>query len=209
MRFLSIYPEILTGKIYGMARCSWAEGSDDYRQYHDLEWGVPSYDDHHLFEMLILEGAQAGLSWSTILHRRDGYREAFSGFDVQKVASFSNQDEARLLTNIGIIRNRAKISASIINAQKFMEVSEKFGSFASFAWQFVDGIPVQNNFRSLSDIPAETAVSIQLSKELKRRGFKFVGPTIMYAYMQSVGMVNDHIIDCPRHSFCQKLGLKP
>ena len=187
-----------------MTRCAWAEGSDLYREYHDKEWGVPSFDDKHLFEMLILEGAQAGLSWSTILNRREGYRRAYDNFEIEKVVRYTEADQQRILLDPGIIRNRAKVAASIINAQKFVEVCEEFGSFAKFQWQFVDGKPIQNDFKSLSEIPAETKESIQLSKELKRRGFKFVGPTIIYAYMQSTGMVNDHLIDCPRHSVCKK-----
>lgn len=188
-----------------MQRCGWAEGSDAYRHYHDTEWGVPSWDDRHLFEMLILEGAQAGLSWSTILDRREGYRRAYQGFDPETVARYTDDDKARLLADGGIIRNRAKVAASVANAQAFLDTVGEFGSFAAYQWRFVDGRPIQNAFRTLGEVPAKTPEAEAYSKDLVRRGFKFVGPTIMYAFMQAVGMVNDHLVDCPRHAECQAL----
>ena len=181
-------------------RCAWAGMSDPlYLEYHDEEWGVPSHDDRHLFEMLILEGAQAGLSWSTILHKRAAYRKAYDGFDPERVARYTTTDRHRLLADAGIVRNRLKVDASIANAKAFLKVQEEFGSFAKFAWGFVGGAPIVNARRSLKDVPARTAESDAFSKELKRRGFKFVGTTIMYAFMQAVGMVNDHAVDCFRY----------
>ncbi len=180
-------------------RCEWAGDAEAMRRYHDEEWGVPSHDDRHLFEMLILEGAQAGLSWATILGRRDGYWRAFAGFDPEIVARFDDGDRERLLADPGIIRNRLKVAAAIDNARAFLEVQGEFGSFAAWLWGFVDGSPVDNRFRSLREIPAETETSKALSKALKARGFRFVGPTIVYAFMQSVGMVNDHTVDCFRY----------
>jgi DNA-3-methyladenine glycosylase I len=170
-----------------------------YLEYHDREWGVPSRDDRHLFEMLILEGAQAGLSWSTILHKRAAYRKAYQGFDPGRVARFGAADRRRLLADAGIVRNRLKVDASIANAKAFLEVQEEFGSFAKFAWGFVGGASIVNARRSMQDVPASTAESDAFSKALKRRGFKFVGSTIMYAFMQAVGMVNDHAVDCFRY----------
>jgi DNA-3-methyladenine glycosylase I len=183
-----------------MKRCAWARNSDLEAAYHDKEWGVVSTDDRHLFEMLILEGAQAGLSWSTILKKRDGYRQAYYGFDPERVARFTKKSVERLLGNPGIVRNRLKVEASIQNARAFLEVQEEYGSFSGFAWGFVDGGPVVNRWRRLQDIPAETPESQAMSKALKKRGFKFVGPTICYAFMQSVGMVNDHEVSCFRYS---------
>ncbi len=180
-----------------MSRCGWAVG-EAYERYHDEEWGVPSYDDRHLFEMLILEGAQAGLSWSTILNRRDGYRQAYRGFDPQAVALFCDADVQQLMSNPGIIRNRAKVRSSIANAQAFLNVCDEFGSFSDYQWRFVDGQPIQNAHKSLAEIPATSPESDAYSKDLKSRGFSFVGSTIIYAYMQAVGMVNDHVVDCPR-----------
>lgn len=188
-----------------MKRCAWCEGSDAYRTYHDAEWGVPSHDDRHLFEMLILEGAQAGLSWSTILARRDGYRRAYEGFDPEVVAQFDEARQAKLLLDTGIVRNRAKVAASVGNAQAVLKVCEAFGSFDAYLWRFVDGSPIQNAWTSLSQVPAETEVSKALSKDLLRRRFRFVGPTIMYAFMQSVGMVNDHVTECFRYEDCKRL----
>jgi len=182
-----------------MKRCEWARSSVLDAEYHDREWGVVSTDDRHLFEMLILEGAQAGLSWSTILKKRDGYRRAYHGFDPQRVARYTKKSVERLLGDPGIVRNRLKVEASIQNAKAFLEVQEESGSFSKFAWAFVGGKPVVNHWRSLRDIPAETPESREMSKALKKRGFKFVGPTICYAFMQSVGMVNDHVVDCFRH----------
>jgi DNA-3-methyladenine glycosylase I len=169
--------------------------------YHDEEWGVPVHDDRVLFEMLILEGAQAGLSWDTILKKRDGYRVAYDGFDPALAAAYGEAKAAELLANPGIVRNRAKVAASILNAQAFLRVQEEFGSFDSYVWRFVDGAPKVNAWSSLSEVPARTAESEAMSKDLLRRGFKFVGSTICYAFMQSVGMVNDHTEDC----FCYAL----
>ncbi len=186
-------------------RCEWAEGSALYQQYHDTEWGVPSHDDKHLFEMLILEGAQAGLSWSTILNKRRSYRKAHLGFDPKKVAKFSEKKQQSLLLNPGIVRNRAKVGASVLNAQKFLEIQKEFGSFDKYLWGFVKGKPIQNRWKSLSEVPAETDLSKGISKDLKKRGFKFVGPTIIYAYLQAVGVVNDHVVDCPRWKECNRI----
>lgn len=180
-----------------MSRCGWAVG-EEYERYHDEEWGVPSYDDRHLFEMLILEGAQAGLSWSTILNRRKTYRLAYRGFDPAVVACFTEKDVERLLGDPGIIRNRAKVRSSIANAQAFLKVCEEYGSFSAYQWRFVDGAPIQHSRKSLSEVPATSAESDAFSKDLKSRGFSFIGSTILYAYMQAVGMVNDHVVDCLR-----------
>jgi DNA-3-methyladenine glycosylase I len=168
--------------------------------YHDREWGVPAHDDRMLFEFLILEGAQAGLSWSTILNKRDAYRGAFENFDPQRVACYTQHDIDRLLANPGIVRNRLKITAAISNARAFLETAGEYGSFDTYIWQFTGGAPIQNQRRKLSDIPAETAESRSMSADLKRRGFRFVGSTICYAFMQATGMVNDHTTDCFRHS---------
>jgi DNA-3-methyladenine glycosylase I len=168
-------------------------------EYHDGQWGVPLFDDRELFEMLILEGAQAGLSWSTILKRREGYRKAFDYFNVKKVANFSEEKIAELLEDTGIIRNRLKVSAAVTNAQRFLEVQEEFGSFSTYIWQFIDGVPKVNHWKTKDEVPVTTAESDAMSKDLKKRGFKFVGSTICYAYMQSTGMVNDHTVDCFRH----------
>jgi DNA-3-methyladenine glycosylase I len=177
-------------------RCDWVPGADPlYVAYHDEEWGVPSHDERHLFEMLILEGAQAGLSWSTILKKREGYRRAFAGFDREQVARFDGKAVERLMADAAIVRNRAKIEAAIGNARAALEV----GSLADLLWSFVDGRPLQNSWKTLTEIPAETDESKAMSKELKRRGFRFVGPTICYAFMQAVGLVNDHTVDCFRY----------
>jgi DNA-3-methyladenine glycosylase I len=182
-----------------VVRCAWGE-SEDMREYHDTEWGVPVHDDHKIFEFLILEGAQAGLSWATILKRREGYRKAYRNFNPTKVAGFTERDINRLLGDEGIIRNRLKIAASINNAQCFLEVQKEFGSFDKYMWGFVGGKPVQNKFKKDSDHPATSEISDKLSTDLKKRGFKFVGPTIIYAHMQATGMVNDHLISCFRYS---------
>ena len=166
--------------------------------YHDEEWGVPSHDDRHLFELLTLEAAQAGLSWSTILNKRDGYRRAFAAFDPEAVARFGTKDVSRLLADTGIVRNRLKIESAIANAARVLDVREEQGSFAAYVWAFVDGEPVVGRRRSLRDVPGATDASRTLSKELKRRGFRFVGPTVCYAFMQAAGMVNDHTVDCFR-----------
>lgn len=181
-----------------MNRCEWARGPLEL-SYHDEEWGVPLHDDPRLFEFLILEGAQAGLSWSTILAKREAYRAAYHGFDPGRVAEYGEGDVSRLLADSGIVRNRLKVRSSIGNAQAFLKVQAEFGSFDRFLWGFVDGVPIQNRWTSLSEIPARTEVSDRLSKELLRRGFKFVGSTICYAMMQAVGMVNDHTVHCFRY----------
>ena len=179
-------------------RCPWAKG-DKYIQYHDAEWGVPVHDDRLLFEFLILEGAQAGLSWSTILNKRDGYRQAFDGFDPSIVARYGDKKRQRLLSNAGIVRNRLKIDAAIQNAKAFLVVQKEFGTFDRYIWNFVGGKPKRNAWKSMQDVPARTPESDAMSADLKRRGFKFVGSTICYAFMQAVGMVNDHLVDCFRH----------
>ncbi len=180
-------------------RCAWAASDRRYIAYHDQEWGVPQHDDHILFEFLVLEGAQAGLSWSTILYKRDNYRLAFDDFDPLKVASYDEAKITELLGNAGIVRNKLKIGAAINNAQRFLDVQQAFGSFDAYIWGFVDGRVQQNTWTDLSDIPAQTPLSQAMSKNLKKRGFRFVGPTICYAFMQAVGMVNDHVIACFRH----------
>jgi DNA-3-methyladenine glycosylase I len=182
-------------------RCAWAEDGDELMlEHHDREWGVPSHDDRHLFELLTLEGAQAGLSWSTILHKREGYRRAFADFDAAAVARFGTKDVERLLADPGIVRNRLKIESAIGNAARVLEVRDERGSFAAYLWGFVDGEPVVGGWGEVAEIPAETELSRTLSRDLKRRGFSFVGPTICYAFMQSVGLVDDHTVDCFRRS---------
>jgi len=180
-------------------RCEWGEGDPLYQNYHDQEWGVPIHDDRKLFEFLILEGMQAGLSWSTILKKRDNFKAAFDNFDPEIIASYDQKKVEQLLQNAGIIRNRLKIEASIQNAKAFLEVQKEHGSFAAFLWQFVGGTPIKNAWKKLGDIPATTQESDTMSKALKSRGFKFVGSTICYAFMQAVGMVNDHAVDCFRY----------
>jgi DNA-3-methyladenine glycosylase I len=181
-----------------MKRCQWVPGADPaYVAYHDEEWGVPSRDDRQLFEMLTLEGAQAGLSWSTILRKRDGYRKAFANFDAGKVARFTQKDVERLLKDPGIVRNRLKVESTVNNAQRVVELDE---GLAEYLWSFVGGEPLVNKWRKLSEIPAETAESKAMSKDLKKRGFRFVGPTVCYAFMQACGLVNDHTVDCFRYS---------
>ena len=186
-------------------RCSWCGEDPLYISYHDREWGVPLHVDQRLFEFLILEGAQAGLNWLTILKKRDAYRMAYYQFDAEKIARFNSRSITRLLHNSGIVRNRLKVEASIVNARAYLEVKEAFGSFDHYIWQFVDYQSIQNRWRSVDDIPVTTEESNQMSKDLKQRGFRFVGPTICYAYMQAVGMVNDHVIDCFRHKEIIKL----
>lgn len=183
-------------------RCSWAGDSALYQAYHDQEWGVPLHDDRMLFEFLILEGAQAGLSWITVLKKRDNYRVAFDAFDAGRIAHYDADKIESLLQNAGIIRNRLKLQAAVINAQKFLAVQRECGSFDAFIWQFVGGVPQQNHWHSLAEIPASTPASDAMSRELKRRGFKFVGSTICYAFMQATGMVNDHVSTCFRHKEC-------
>jgi len=181
-----------------MNRCAWAQG-ELYEAYHDREWGVPSHDDRHLFEMLILEGAQAGLSWITILKKRENYRRAFDNFDARKVARYDARKIRKLLADPGIVRNRLKVAAAVQNARAFLAVQKEFGSFDRYLWQFVGGSPIQNHRKSLKDIPPRTREADAMSKDLLKRGFKFVGPTICYAFMQAVGMVNDHTTDCFRY----------
>ena len=182
-----------------LQRCEWAEGGDALMlAYHDEEWGVPSHDDRHLFEMLTLEGAQAGLSWSTILRKREGYRHAFEGFNPEVVARFTASDVERLLADPGIVRNRLKVESTVVNAARVLEVREDVGSFGAYLWRFVDGVPLVGRWRELAKLPAETELSRVLSKDLKKRGFRFVGPTVCYSFMQAVGLVNDHTVDCFR-----------
>ena len=184
-----------------LTRCDWAAGGDELMlAHHDEEWGVPSHDDRHLYEMLTLEGAQAGLSWSTILHKREGYRQAFAGFDPKVVARFTTKDVERLLADPGIVRNRLKVESTVSNAARVLEVQEELGSLDAYLWAFVDGEPIVNRRRSLAELPAETELSKFISKDLKKRGFRFIGPTVIYAFMQTVGMVDDHTVDCFRRA---------
>lgn len=180
-------------------RCDWCVGNELYESYHDNDWGVPVHDDQLLFEMLILEGAQAGLSWITVLQKRENYRKAFSQFDYRKIAKYTDKKLEKLLENPGIIRNRLKVFSTRINARCFLDVQSEFDSFDNYIWQFVDGKPIQNKFKTSKQVPASTQQSDAMSKDLKKRGFKFIGTTICYAYMQSVGMVNDHTVDCFRY----------
>lgn len=186
-------------------RCGWCVGDPLYEAYHDREWGVPLKDDAGIFEFLILETFQAGLSWITILRKRENFRKAFDNFDYKKIATYTEAKQTELLENSGIIRHGAKIRAAITNAQAFMKVQEEFGSFSKYIWGFVDGSPIQNDLQNLSEVPAITTISEKLSKDLKKRGFKFVGPTVVYAHMQATGMVNDHITHCFRHSEVKEL----
>ncbi|MBK9040114.1 MAG: DNA-3-methyladenine glycosylase I [Bdellovibrionales bacterium] len=182
-----------------MKRCGWCGQDPLYVNYHDLEWGVPVYDDRKLFEFLILEGAQAGLSWLTILRKREGYRRAFANFDPEVVAKYGKREVQKLLNNALIVRNRLKIASAITNAQCFLDVQKEFGSFSSYQWAFVKGKPIHNRRKNMGDLPAKTEISDLWSKDLKKRGFKFVGSTIVYAHMQAVGMVNDHLTSCFRY----------
>ena len=184
----------------GRVRCAWVGDDPLYVRYHDEEWGVPSHDDRHLFEMLVLEGAQAGLSWATILRKRGGYRAAFAGFDAAAVARFGAPDVERLLADPGIVRNRLKVESTITNARAVLEIQREQGSLDRLLWRFVGEVPRVDRWRSLGEIPAETAESRAMSRELRRRGFRFVGPTICYALMQAVGLVNDHVVGCFRHA---------
>jgi DNA-3-methyladenine glycosylase I len=184
----------------GRKRCPWSLGSADYVRYHDLEWGVPVRDDRRLFEFLILEGAQAGLSWSTILAKRENYRQAFDGFDPERVARYGAREITRLMKDAGIVRNRLKIEAAVQNARAALELKARHGSLDAYIWRFVDGRPVQNRWRTTRRVPARTGVSDALSADLRANGFRFVGSTICYAFMQAVGMVNDHLLTCFRHA---------
>lgn len=189
-----------------ITRCPWCENTfDTYQKYHDEEWGVPVYDDCTLFEFLILESAQAGLSWSTILKKREGYREAFAGFEVEAVARFDEQKVQQLLQNPNIVRNELKIRSAISNANQVIGIQEEFGSLNNYIWTFTGGAPIQNHWTTMEQVPTTTPESEALAKDLKKRGFKFTGPTIMYAYMQAVGMVNDHLTSCFRHSQIKQL----
>lgn len=184
-----------------MKRCAWVKTENKkYCDYHDIEWGIPVHDDRKLFEMLILEGAQAGLSWETVLNKRETYKEAFDNFDPQKVAQYDEKKHEELLQNKGIIRNKLKVKSATKNAKIFLEIQKEFGSFDTYIWGFVDGKPIQNKFESLSDIPAKTDLSDAIAKDLKKRGMNFVGSTIIYAFIQAVGMVNDHEVSCFRYS---------
>ncbi len=188
-------------------RCAWAEGGNElYIHYHDREWGVPVRDDRRQFEFLVLEGAQAGLSWSTVLNKREGYRKAFANFDPVKVARFSEKKIETLIQNPGIIRNRLKITAAVNNARAFLNIQKEFGSFDAYIWSFVGSKPLQNRWKAMADIPATSPESDALSKDLKQRGLKFVGSTIMYAHLQAAGLVNDHLISCFRYRECAALG---
>lgn len=189
----------------GNSRCPWAGTDPLYVAYHDEEWGVPSRDDRHLFEMLVLEGAQAGLSWLTVLRKREGYRRAFAGFDAATVARFGPRDVERLLADPGIVRNRLKVESAVDSARAFLALREEAGSFAAWLWAFVDGRPLQGSFREMCEVPSRTPLAERISKELRKRGFRFVGPTIVYAFLQAVGVVNDHLVDCPRHRACARL----
>ena len=186
-------------------RCGWAKGALDV-VYHDTQWGVPERDERMLFEMLTLEGAQAGLSWSTILKKREGYRSAFRNFEVEKVARFTEKDVERLMGDASIVRNRLKITSTIDNAKAVVEMHTRGESLSDLLWGYVDGTPIVNTRTSLEDIPAQTELSIRISKDLKKRGFRFVGPTIVYALMQAIGMVNDHVVTCPRRLECAAMG---
>lgn len=183
--------------------CPWCTGFDLYRQYHDEEWGVPLRDDHALFELLILEGAQAGLSWSTVLKKREHYRLAFDGFKPDIIAQYDDNKVAALLADPGIIRNRAKVAATIQNAKSFLAIRETGQSFSDYLWQFVDNTPIQNHWVNMGEVPTSTPQAVSMSKALQKLGFKFVGPTICYAFMQAAGMVNDHLVNCPRHKSVQ------
>ncbi|MHA3915236.1 DNA-3-methyladenine glycosylase I [Halovulum sp. GXIMD14793] len=187
-----------------MERCPWCEDDPQYIEYHDKEWGVPDYDSRSLWEMLILEGFQAGLSWITILRKRENFRAAFAGFDPDKVAAFDDADVERLLADPGIVRHRGKINAAIKSAQAWQRIEAQSG-FSDFLWRYVDGKPIQNTYASLAEVPAKTPLSEQISKDLRKAGFNFCGPTITYAFMQAVGMVNDHLTTCPHHAKVQKL----
>ncbi|MBO6826593.1 MAG: DNA-3-methyladenine glycosylase I [Sneathiella sp.] len=191
----------------GQHRCFWCGDDPFYQEYHDTDWGVPEYDSRALFEKLILDGFQAGLSWITILRKRDAFREVFDGFQPEIIAHYDAQKVEQLMADTRIVRNRAKIEGTILSARQYLEIQENEGSFADYLWKYVDGKPLQNDWQVRSEVPAQTALSQEISKDLKKRGFKFVGPTIVYAFMQAVGMVNDHQVDCFRHAEVKKLSL--
>lgn len=190
-------------------RCGWCHGDSLYIAYHDQEWGVPNRSDESLFEFLLLEGVQAGLSWITVLRRREAYRLAYDEFDAQSIAAWTERKVNKLLQDESIIRNRLKVESAIKNARAYLQIKETQGSFSDYLWQFVDGQPRQNRYQSVAEIPATTAESEVMSKTLKKAGFTFVGPTICYAHMQATGMVNDHLVTCPRHDACRRLATKP
>jgi len=192
-----------------MKRCEWANKSELEMSYHDDEWGVPIHDDRSLFEFLVLEGAQAGLSWSTILRKREGYRKAFDNFDARKISRYPEAVVSRLLANPEIIRNRLKVNAIVTNARAFLRVQEEFRSFDGYIWQFVNGRPIQNSWKKMTEIPSSSPASEAMSKDLRKRGFKFVGTTICYAFMQAVGMINDHVVGCFRHDEVKLSGHRP
>ncbi len=196
----TVHPPSDAAKRQEIPRCKWCLGSEQYMEYHDKEWGVPVHGEQHLFEFLTLEGAQAGLSWSTILAKRDNFRAAFAEFDPAKVARFTARDTNKLMLNAGIVRNRLKIESTISNARAFLDVQKEFGSFDSYIWQFTGGKPLENRWKTMSNVPASSTESDAMSRDLKKRGFRFVGSTICYAFMQAVGMVNDHILTCWRHA---------
>ena len=190
-------------------RCAWAEGvSLEYIRYHDVEWGVPVTDDRTQFEFLLLEGAQAGLSWSTILNKREGYRKAFADFNPEKVARFTQKRIEKILLNPGVVRNKLKVNSAVSNAKLFLKVQDEFDGFSNYIWSFVNGKPIQNRFRKDSDVPATSTESDAMSKDMKKRGFKFVGSTILYAHMQATGLVNDHVTSCFRHRACKEMAEK-
>ncbi len=191
-----------------VSRCEWGNYNELMKQYHDTEWGVPNHDDHSLFEFLILEGAQAGLSWNTILQKRENYRNAFDNFDYHKITLYNEEKIEELMSNSGIIRNRLKINSTITNAQAFLKIQKEFGSFDKYIWQFVDNRPIVHMYKTLAELPSQTKESELMSKDLKKKRFKFVGPTICYAFMQAVGMVNDHIISCFRYNEILKIPMK-
>jgi DNA-3-methyladenine glycosylase I len=190
----------------GRIRCPWGVGDPLNLAYHDLEWGVPLHVERRLFELLNLEGAQAGLAWITILRKRDGYRRAFEGWDPKRLAAYGPDDEARLLADPGIVRNRAKVRATIANAGAFLRLTDELGSFDDYLWSFVDGRPIQNSFATMDEMSAETDLSRAMSRDLRGRGFSFIGPTIVYAFMQAAGLVNDHLVSCFRHAEVSRLG---
>jgi DNA-3-methyladenine glycosylase I len=189
-------------------RCPWAGTEKQYVDYHDKEWGVPVFDDRLLFEFLVLEGAQAGLNWALILKKREGYRKAFANFEIEKVARFSDKKIEKLLLDPGIIRNRLKVESTVNNAKRIIEVRKEFGGFSDYIWSFVDGKPVQNAWKSMGELPDKTEESVKMSKDLKKRGFRFVGPTVCYSFMQAVGLVNDHIMSCFRYNEIRKIAVR-
>lgn len=188
-----------------MKRCEWANSNQLEMEHHDEEWGVPVHDDRLLFEMLILEGAQSGLSWATILQKRDGYRQAFDNFDAKKISRYSEKKVEKLLQDPGIVRNKLKVNATVVNAKQFLQIQKEYGSFDEYIWSFVGGKPIKNKWKKLSEVPSSSAESHDMSKSMKKKGFKFIGPTTCYAYMQAIGMVNDHVVSCFRYTKVSKM----